>query len=258
MASSGTEPFLSRSHVDLVDAAQARGFPINVSIWTIRPAIAARYADRNDGGDSLVADCRRDVVGDDGRSERSADLPRASLRCGAAALVLFDEGAMAFPTWGEVVMAPTGLGSAMWTQLSAAISAQVGDELTLALVAGHEMAHIAWDNHVSSLASTAELCSTACGPDASGYADLVETYCDVMAIWLVSTRFAVAPDTLLKALVAGRDTLIGRDLHVNWGLFARRLRQVRTEGLAGLSFERASQHAVQEALRLSGLGEHGR
>lgn len=258
MASSGAAPFLSRSHVDLVDAAQARGFPLNVTIWTIRPSIAARYADRNDGGDSLVADCRRDVVGDDGQSERAADLQLASLRCAAAALVLFDEGSMAFPTWGEVVMAPAGIGSTMWKQLSTAISAQVGDELTLALVAGHEMAHIAWDNHVSSLASTVEMCGMACNPDANGYANLVETYCDVMAIWVVSTRYAVAPDTLLKALVAGRDTLIGRDLHVNWGFFARRLRQVRTEGLAGLSFERASQHALQEALRLTERGKHGR
>lgn len=258
MASSGTAPFLSRSHVDLVDVAQARGFPINVTIWTIRPAVAARYADRNDGGDSLVADCRRDVVGDDGRSERAADLPLASLQCAAAALVLFEEGAMAFPTWGDVVMAPTGLGSPMWKQLSAAMSAQVGDELTLALVAGHEMAHIAWDNHVSSLASTAELCGMACNPDNSAYAGLVEIYCDVMATWLVSTRFAVAPDTLLKVLAAGRDTLIGRDMHVNWGLFTRRLRQVRTEGLVGLSFERASQHALQEALRLTERGKHGR
>lgn len=253
LASAGVEQFFQPALGDLVAAVRARGFPTEVSIWAANREMAARYTSHDDGGDSLLADCRREVPGDDGNDDAPKSLPMDSVRCAAVAHALFADGAVALLDLNEVVVSPLGLGGKMWRGISDAIAQRVGDELALTLVTAHEMAHVAWRQRVFEAART-KGCGDDCDSALFYESELEEAFCDFLAAWIVAVRHGCPPEELMAALAAGRATLDDSDIN-DWAALAGTLAQARIPGYARMAFTQASETALEWAMRVPGLKE---
>lgn len=253
LASAGVEQYFQPAMVDLVAAVRSRGFPAEVSIWAINREMAVRYANRDDGDESLLADCRREVPGDDGSNDAPKSLPMDSMRCAAVANALFDNGALALLDSNEVVVSPLGVGSKMWRGISSAIAQRVGDELALALVTAHEMAHVAWRQHVFP-ATRAKGCGDDCDSALFYESELEEAFCDFLATWIVAVSHGRPPAELMAALAAGRYTL-DDNYDNDWAALAGTLAQARIPGYARMEFAQASDTALEWAMRVPGLKE---
>lgn len=252
-ASAGVDQFFLPAWSDLSTAANARGFPVAVRLWATNREAALRYAGRDDGEDSLMYDCHRNVPGDDGGNNDPKLMPEDSIRCASVAVALFDSGAIALIGLNEAVVSPLGVGSTRWQGISDAIRQRVGDELALALVAAHEMGHVAWRQGVLK-AAHAQGCGSDCDPALFYESDLEEAYCDFLAAWIVSVRHGNTPEELMAALAAGRATL--KDHYINeWSALAELLMQARIPGYAQMDFDRASHTALEWAMRIPGLRE---
>lgn len=253
LASAGAEQFYQPAMVDLVAATHTRGFPVAVSIWGINREMAVRYASRDDGGDSLLVDCRREVPGDDGSDDATKSLPIDSMRCAAVVNALFENGALALLDFNEVIVSPLGVGSKMWRDISEAIAQRVGGELALGLVTAHEMAHIAWKQHVFE-AARAKGCGSDCDSALFFESELEEAFCDFLAVWIVAVRHGRSPEELMAALAAGRSTL-DDNYDNDWAALAGTLSQARIPGYARMEFAQASETALEWAMRVPGLKE---
>jgi len=130
---------------------------------------------------------------------------------------------------------------------------RIGEELTLALTAGHEMAHAAWKLHAHPQAHTRG-CGKDCDPALFHELDLEEAYCDFLAVWIVSIRYGLPPDELLEASAVGRAVLEGQDVSA-WSALAALLTQARIPDYAQMDFVQASDAALAWALKMSGLKE---
>jgi hypothetical protein len=251
-AYAGVERFFREVRPDLPAAAQARGFPVAVRILATDRETALRYAGRDDGEDSLVADCRQEVPGDDGSNDMPPERqPKDTIRCAAITVALFRDGAMSLITFNEVVISPLEMGAAWWREMTDAMRRRVGDELALALVAGHEMAHIAWQQGISTVAH-ARGCGTDCDPALFYESDLVEAYCDFLAVWIVAVRHGLSPEELMSALAAGRATF-DRNFGNEWAALAKLLAQAHIPSYAQMDFAQASEAALEWAMRIPGL-----
>ncbi|MBA3031710.1 MAG: hypothetical protein KKF85_17115 [Gammaproteobacteria bacterium] len=253
-ACAGVERFFQEVRPDLPAAAQARGFPVTVRILATDRETALRYAGRDDGEESLAADCRQEVPGDDGSNDMSPErLPKDSIRCAALTVALFRDGAMSLITFNEAVISPFGMGARWWQEMTDAMRRRVGDELALALVAGHEMAHIAWQQGVSKTAH-ARGCGADCDPALFYESDLVEAYCDFLAVWIVAVRHERQPQELKEALAAGRATL-NAHFSNEWAALARLLADAQLPSYSQMDFSEASATALKWAMRMPGLRE---
>ncbi len=228
---------------DLVTSARARGFPADVRIWTTNRVTAQRYLARKDGEERLRIDCY----------ELSPDDSRHLGRCGLVADALFSNGALIRRHSDEIAVSPVGIGIPQWQRLSEAMVRQIGEELTLALTAGHEMAHAAWKLHAHPQAH-ARGCGKDCDPALFHELDLEEAYCDFLTVWIVSIRYGLPPEELLEASAVGRAALEGQDANA-WSALAALLAQARIPGYAQMNFAQASDMALERALKMPGLKE---
>lgn len=257
-------PFYRPAMDDLVAAAQARGFPARLRILAIDRDTAQRYIGHEDGAERMFADCHREVAGDDGSASAEELLGKIPgdasalsddvIRCAVVANTLFDAGATAAYTLDEIAFAPLRMGSKTWRSISDAIAGRVGDEIALALIAGHEMAHVAWRQGVHK-AAHARGCGDDCDPALFHEPDLEEAYCDFLAAWIVAVRHRRPPEELLAALAAGRATLNSRDYGNEWQALAGTLAEARIPGYERMDFAQASETALAWALRVPGLRE---
>lgn len=236
-----TMSFYQPMMTDLVTSARARGFPADVRIWTTNRVTAQRYLAQKGGEERLRIDCY----------ELSPDDSRHLGRCGLIADALFSNGALIRRDSDEIAVSPVGIGIPQWQRLSEAMVRRIGEELTLALTAGHEMAHAAWKLHTHPQAH-ARGCGKDCDPALFYELDLEEAYCDFLAVWIVSVRYGLPPEELLEASAVGRAALEDQDANA-WSALAGLLAQARIPGYAQMDFVQASDTALEWALKMPGL-----
>ncbi|GAB1395163.1 hypothetical protein MASR1M60_33270 [Rhodocyclaceae bacterium] len=243
-ASMETKSFYLPMMEDLVTSARARGFPAELRIWTANRDAALRYLGQKDGEEKLRIDCY----------ELSPDDSRHLRRCGLVADALFSDGALIRRHSDEIAVSPVGIGIPQWQRLSEAMVRQIGEELTLALTAGHEMAHAAWKLHAKKTAQANGCGGKECDPALFHEIDLEEAYCDLLAVWIVSIHYGLPPEGLLEASAVGRAALEDQDANA-WSALAGLLAQARIPGYAQMDFVQASDAALEWALKMPGLKE---
>lgn len=236
-------PFYQPIMAGLVASARARGFPAELHIWATNRDMALRYLGVEDGEKRIRSDCY----------EKSPNDRQHLWRCGLVADALFLTGALYRYSGSDVAISPIGIGIPPWQRISETIAGQVGEELTLALTAGHEMAHAAWRLHAKQPAH-ASGCGTDCDPALFHESDLEEMYCDFLAVWIVAIHYERSPGELMAAMSAGRASIADNDTNP-WLAGADLLAQARISGYAQMDFAQASDAALAWALRLPGLKE---
>lgn len=242
-ASAEAMPFYQPIMADLVSSARARGFPAELRIWATNRDMALRYLGRKDGEKKIRSDCYA----------QSPDDRQHLWRCGLVADALFSTGALYRYSGSDIAISPIGIGIQPWERFSEVVAAQVGDELTLALTTGHEMAHAAWRLHAKKPAH-ASGCGEDCDPALFHESDLEEMYCDFLAVWIVAIHYGRSPGELLAAMVTGRASMADKDANP-WVTGADWLAQARIPGYAQMDFAQASDAALEWATRLPGLRE---
>jgi hypothetical protein len=236
-------PFYQPIMADLVASARARGFPAELRIWATNRDMALRYLGREDGEKWIRSDCY----------EQSPDDYWHLWRCGLVADALFSTGALYRYSGSDIAISPIGVGIPPWQSFSEVVAGQVGDALTLALTAGHEMAHAAWRLHAKQPAH-ASGCGEDCDPALFHESDLEEMYCDFLAVWIVAIHYGRSPEELMATMSAGRVSIADNDANP-WLTGADLLAQARIPGYVQMDFAQASDAALESALRLPGLRE---
>lgn len=236
-------PFYQPIMADLVASARARGFPTELHIWATNRDMALRYLGWEDGEKRIRSDCYAQTPDDYWHL----------WRCGLVADALFLTGALYRYSGSDVAISPIGIGIPPWQRISETIAGQVGEELTLALTAGHEMAHAAWRLHAKQPANTSG-CGEDCDPALFHESDLEEMYCDFLAVWIVAIHYGRSPEELLAAMATGRASIADEDTNP-WLAGADLLAQARIPDYAHMDFAQASDAALEWALRLPGLKE---
>lgn len=240
-ASAATMPFYQPIMADLVTSARARGFPAELHIWATNRDMALRYLGWEDGEMRIRSDCYA----------QSPDDYWHLWRCRLVADALFSTGALYRYSGIDIAISPIGVGIPPWLRFSEVVAGQVGKDLTLALTAGHEMAHAAWRLHAKTPAH-ASGCGADCDPALFHESDLEEMYCDFLAVWIVSIHYGRSPGELMAAMSAGRASIADKDTSP-WAEGAGLLAQARIPGYAQMNFVQASDAALEWALRLPGL-----